>query len=85
MLCTVYRSNKKAGVYVYLAKDTAWDDLPEELAKSLGDCVVAMHLDLSKRNKLASEDIAVVRDNLLSQGYHLQLPPKMHTQVIHYG
>jgi uncharacterized protein YcgL (UPF0745 family) len=85
MLCTVYRSNKKAGVYLYLAREHAWEDLPEDLINTLGECEVAMHLDLTKREKLASEDIVVVRKNLQEQGYHLQLPPKLNTQVINYG
>lgn len=85
MLCSIYRSKKKTGVYVYLANDKTWDDLPEELIKTLGHCELSMHLNLSKRDKLASEDINAVRKNLTEQGFHVQLPPKMTTQVINYG
>ena len=84
MRCAVYRSNKKAGVYVYLALDKEWSDLPDELTRSLGECVLSMHLDLSKRSKLASEDINTVKRNLREQGFHLQLPPKITAGVISY-
>ena len=84
MLCTVYRSNKKTGVYVYLARETQWDDLPADLLAMLGSCEVAMQLNLNKRNKLASENIQTVKNNLREQGYHLQLPPKLTTSVVDY-
>ncbi len=51
----------------------------------LGECVQVMQLNLAKRNKLASQDIELVKQNLSDQGYHLQMPPKNHTGVINYG
>ena len=85
MICYIYRSNKKTGAYLYLARETQWDDLPEELVKLLGDCTKVMQLNLAKRDKLASEDIAKVRENLKGQGYHLQMPPRDAVNVVNYG
>jgi len=85
MLCTVYRSTKNTGVYLYLVRDFDWNDLPEELTSMLGHCEVAMQLNLNKHSKLASEDIDQVRKQLKDQGFHLQLPPQITHSVIHYG
>ncbi len=85
MICLVYRSEKKQGAYVYLAHKKSLSDLPQELLQLLGDCVQVMQLNLSERDKLASEDIAKVRDNLETKGYHLQMPPKVTTGVVNYG
>lgn len=85
MLCQVFRSEKKRGAYLYLAHKKTLEDVPAELIQLLGQCVSVMHLDLSKRAKLASEDIEQVKANLTEQGYHLQMPPKDNVHVVNYG
>lgn len=75
MKCTVWRSCKKAGLYVYLLQGKDLKDLPVDLREMLGRSQQAMELDLSQYDCLASEDISVVRKNLREFGYHLQLPP----------
>jgi len=85
LICHIYRSEKKPGAYLYLACEKTIEDVPEELQKMLGVCVQVMQLNLAKRSQLASEDIDLVKANLNQQGYHLQMPPKVHTQVIDYG
>lgn len=84
MICTVYRSNKKIGAYVYCVETMSPDKLPEELQALLGACEPVMTINLAARDKLAREDIAQVRLNLKDQGYHLQMPPKDFTQVTEY-
>lgn len=85
MKCTVYRSNKKIGAYVYCADGFKLAELPEELQSLLGACESVMTLDLKERKKLTREDIAKVRQNLKQQGYHLQLPPKESIGIIQFG
>lgn len=85
MICFVYRSEKKQGAYLYLARGKSLEDVPEELMVTLGKCNQVMQLNLAKRDRLASQDIEKVKDNLVSQGYHLQMPPKISTDVINYG
>jgi len=70
---------------LYLAEAHEWNDIPAELRQLLGDCEVVMQLNLKQRDRLASEDIQVVRDNLACQGYHLQMPPRNSTGVIDYN
>lgn len=85
MNCHIFRSEKKQGAYLYLATEKTLADIPEELQVLLGQCVEVMQLDLSKHEKLATEDIEVVKNNLQNQGYHLQMPPKDSVGVINFG
>lgn len=85
MNCSVYRSEKKQGAYLYLAEGKALEEVPEELMNLLGHCVEVMKLNLAQRDKLATEDIDQVKANLVEQGYHLQMPPKATVHVVNYG
>ena len=85
MICSIYRSEKKQGAYLYLAPEKTLQDVPEDLMNVLGKCVQVMQLNLANKDKLASQDIKLVKENLQTQGYHLQMPPKVHTGVINYG
>ena len=84
MICNIYRSDTKVGMYLYLANDKQMDDLPEELLKLIGKYTHAMELDLSDKTKLANEDIKKVKSNLKDQGYHVQLPRDIVKNVISY-
>ena len=84
MIAYIFRSKKKEGAYLYLARGKKIEDVPQELRTLIEPCVQVMHLNLAKREKLASEDINKVKENLADQGYHLQMPPKI-TDVVSYG
>jgi uncharacterized protein len=71
----VYKSLKKADTYVYLAARDDFARLPEPLRTQLGGLEFVLDVALTPERKLAREDVAVVRDNLVSRGFHLQFPP----------
>jgi uncharacterized protein YcgL (UPF0745 family) len=71
----VYKSLKKADTYVYLAARDDFTRLPEPLRTQLGTLEFVLDVALTPERKLAREDIAVVRDNLVLRGFHLQFPP----------
>ena len=75
MQAYVYKSLKKADTYVYLAARDDFARLPEPLRTQLGALEFVLDLALTPERKLAREDVAVVRDNLVSRGFHLQFPP----------
>jgi len=75
MRCFVYKSLRKADTYVYLAQREGGVLLPEALQSALGELRFVMELDLAPGRRLAQEDPAVVRENLASRGFHLQMPP----------
>jgi len=74
MTCYVYRSSIKDGLYVYLRDEDGLERLPAPVRKQLGDAEFAMSVDLAKRASLGHEDIAAVRHNLSTQGFHVQMP-----------
>jgi uncharacterized protein YcgL (UPF0745 family) len=84
MICNIYRSDTKPGMYLYLAQDKEMTDLPEELLKLIGKYTLAMELDLNSRDKLANEDIKTVKTNLKEQGYYVQLPRDIVRDVLKY-
>lgn len=75
MLCTVYKSPKKAETYLYVIKRDDFSAVPEELMTTFGTPIVVTVLSLDKRKKLALANIDKVKQMLLTQGYYLQLPP----------
>ena len=75
MQAYVYKSLKKADTYVYLAARDDFTRLPEPLRTQLGTLEFVLDVALTPERKLAREDIAVVRDNLVLRGFHLQFPP----------
>lgn len=77
----VYRSRRQADTYVYLRERDAFGCLPDALATRLAPFDFALEFVLDASRRLAREDPVVVRGNLLSQGFHLQLPPGQDTDA----
>ena len=77
MHCKVFRSDRKAETYLYLADDLVFADLPEDLREHFGEPAFVMRLKLAKERKLARVDVARVIESLSEQGFYLQLPPKL--------
>ena len=75
MQAHVYKSLEKADTYVYLAARDDFARLPEPLRTQLGPLQFVLEVALEPERKLAREDAAVVRGNLVSRGFHLQFPP----------
>ncbi len=83
MLCSIYRSTRKAGMYLYVPRDQGMAKVPEELKTLFGKPEHAMDMVLTEQRKLAREDIVQVMANLQGQGYHLQLPPQQEDWIVH--
>lgn len=76
MLCAVYKSRKKEGMYLYVPGKEAFDEVPEVLLSQFGTPQLVMLVALDKHDKLAGIDKNVLKNNLLVKGYYLQIPPK---------
>jgi hypothetical protein len=73
----IYKSLKKDGLYLYLAKKDDFSEVPQALYDSMGkEPQFVMELDLSPDRNLAREDVNVVINNLETQGFHVQMPPR---------
>ena len=77
MPCKVYRSDKKAETYLYLAEALPFTDLPDELQERFGEPAFVMSLKLSTDRELARVHVNKVLESLAEQGFYLQLPPKL--------
>lgn len=75
MLAYVYKSQKRADTYVYLAGRDDFARLPQALRDQLGTLTFVMELALTPERKLARENPAEVMSNLAERGFHLQFPP----------
>ncbi|MFT3754870.1 MAG: YcgL domain-containing protein [Pseudoxanthomonas sp.] len=76
MQAFVYKSLRKADTFVYLAARDDFARLPELLRTQVGELAFVLEVALTPQRKLAREDIAVVRQNLASRGFHIQFPPQ---------
>ena len=75
MNCFVYRSNKKAGMYLYLMEKDNFSDVPDSLMGLLGEIEYSFEFDLSKDRKLVRAESEEVIRILNENGYFLQIPP----------
>ncbi|MFV0575643.1 MAG: YcgL domain-containing protein [Vibrio sp.] len=74
MLCSIYKSSKKEGTYLYIPKKDDFSDVPEALMQMFGKPVFVMVMKMEGR-KLAMVDIEKVKKSLNDDGFFLQLPP----------
>lgn len=74
MLCSIYKSPKKEGMYLYLPKKDDFSQVPDTLMQMFGKPVFVMIIKMDGR-KLAQVDIEKVKQSLSDDGFFLQLPP----------
>jgi len=82
-ICSIYRSSKRTGMYLYVLKSDALERVPEGLLTIFGKPAHAFDLVLTPERKLQQEDIVQVLENLDKQGYHLQMPPAEDEYIEH--
>ena len=75
-LCSIYRSPKEEGMYLYVDKDNDLASVPEALLKRFGQPELAITLLLTPDKKLARADVAKVLEAIEEQGFYLQMPPR---------
>lgn len=78
MQAYVYKSQRKADTYLYLAKRDDFDCLPPPVRAQLGALQFVLDVALTPERRLAQVDAAVVRANLAEHGFHLQFPKTVH-------
>lgn len=75
-ICSIYRSSRHEGMYLYVEKADALSRVPETLLQKFGKAEPAMTLVLTPERKLARADISKVLEALEADGFYLQLPPQ---------
>lgn len=74
MVCYIYRCSRKPDMYIYLAEEDDFSNVPKEIFNSLGIITFAMELELTSDMKMAKEAPDKVMENLKENSFHLQLP-----------
>ena len=75
MLCSIYKSLRKEGMYLYVEKTLEFPQLPEPLLKTFGSPKHTFDLLLHPERPLAIVDVMEVMETIKSQGFYLQMPP----------
>jgi len=70
----IYRCSRKPDLYIYLAEEDNFDDVPKAIYNSLGIIEFAMELEIKKGMRLAREKPEKILGNLETHGFHIQLP-----------
>ncbi|RLA00952.1 MAG: hypothetical protein DRQ42_04345 [Gammaproteobacteria bacterium] len=74
----IYKSTRKDELYLYLSKKDDFSKVPQALYDSMGkEPVFVMEVELSPERQLAREDVNTVMKSLETQGFHVQIPPKI--------
>ena len=77
MQAYVYKSQRKADTFVYLAARDVFERIPDSLSAPLGEQAFVLEEALTPNRKLARENTETVRQNLASRGFHIQFPPQI--------
>ncbi len=75
--CWIFKSLKKDEMYLYVREEEYEPLVPAALLAAMGRLEKVMEIDLHPERPLAREDVNQVIDQLLEQGYYLQMPPKI--------
>ncbi|WP_439107059.1 YcgL domain-containing protein [Congregibacter sp.] len=75
LLCEVFRSPRKEGMYLYVKRDEGMTRVPETLLSVFGTPESALVFVLEPTRNLALADAATVVAALESEGYYVQMPP----------
>ena len=75
MLCAIYKSLKKEGMYLYVEKREQFDAVPDELRQIFGKPQFVMLFNLAGEKQLQQAENQEVLAQIKQKGYYLQMPP----------
>jgi uncharacterized protein YcgL (UPF0745 family) len=75
-MCSIYRSAKVEGMYLFVDQEEGLAKVPEVLMQRFGKAELAMTLSITAERKLARADAATVLAGIAGQGFFLQMPPQ---------
>lgn len=74
-LCAIYRSTRKDGMFLYVAKRDQFDAVPEVLMQQFGKPQFVMLFNLVGEKPLKRAKNEDVLQAIEQQGFYLQMPP----------
>lgn len=75
MLCSIFKSVKTDGMYLYVSRKEQFAKVPETLLAMFGRPAHVMDMLLQPGKKLANADIDKVMADIVEKGFYLQMPP----------
>jgi len=75
LICSIYRSSRQDGMYLYVDKTRGLGAVPEALMIRFGTPGHVADMLLRPEKPLARVDVEKVRAALREQGWFLQMPP----------
>lgn len=81
--CWIYKSSRKSEMYLYLAREDAFEDLPDALMVQFGAPLPVMQLNLHPQRSLSRANVNEVIHSLDINGYYLQMPPEIVPDMYH--
>jgi uncharacterized protein len=75
LVCEVFRSPRKAEMYLYIDKQAGLAEVPESLLAQFGEPESVMTLLLTADKKLARTSAVEVLASIEEKGFFLQMPP----------
>ncbi|HIL77684.1 MAG: YcgL domain-containing protein [Gammaproteobacteria bacterium] len=74
MRCFIYKSSKKDELYLYIAKQDDFSNIPQAILKSIGLPEFVMQLDITPERVLAREKATDVIKGIEENGFFIQMP-----------
>ncbi len=78
VLCHVYRSPRRDGLYLFVPQGYDLAQLPEAVMRQFGIPEFSMELAITPERQLARTTGREVLASIAQHGFHLQLPPRDH-------
>lgn len=82
IFCSIYKSIKKDGMYLYVPRKEQFAKVPEPLLGLFGRPAHVMDMLLTADKKLANADIGKVMAELREKGFYLQMPPEKEDNLL---
>lgn len=73
MICFVYKSIRKADIYLYIEQKGDFSHVPTELLSMFGKPVFVMELSLHNKLNLAKIECETLKMQLKEMGFYLQV------------
>lgn len=75
LFCSIYKSPRRAGMYLYVERSRGLKALPETLMAQFGTPAHVTDMILDPVRPLARADVHRVMAMIGAQGFYLQMPP----------
>ena len=81
LIISIFKSSRKDEMYLYVEKSKGTANVPDALKEMFGPTALAMTMLLKPDQKLARADTDKVMTAIRSEGYYLQMPPKIESML----